>query len=69
MFVLPILALARHAGAGQGGVFTRAGLTTFCAFAGFALTDCMFDRQISFIAFFLVGGWLLRAAASEHEAA
>jgi len=36
---------------------------TSTAFAGFALTDAMFDRQITIIAFHLLTAWLLAAAA------
>jgi O-antigen ligase len=62
MFLLPALALWRDIRAGNDSVAARAALVGFIAFAGFALTDCMFDRQISLIGFFLINGWLLRAA-------
>ena len=42
---------------------TRAALVVTASFAGFALTDSMFDRQITIIAYFLLAAWFLRMAA------
>ena len=64
MFVAPIVALVRQVRAGRGSPATYAALVTAAAFAGFALTDDMFDRQITVIAFFLLNAWFLRAAWS-----
>jgi O-antigen ligase len=64
MFVAPVFALVRQIQAGRGSPAAYAALVTATAFAGFALTDDMFDRQISVIAFFFLNAWLLRAALS-----
>jgi O-antigen ligase len=62
MFVAPMVALLRQIAAGGGSPASYAALVTAAAFAGFALTDDMFDRQITTIAFFLLNAWFLRAA-------
>lgn len=69
MFVAPVLALARRIAAGDASPAACAALVTATAFAGFALTDDMFDRQITVIAFFLLNAWFLRAAWSARTAA
>lgn len=62
MFVAPVFALVRQIAAGRGSPAAFAALVTAAAFAGFALTDDIFDRQITVIAFFLLNAWFLRAA-------
>ena len=62
MFVAPAVALFRRIAGGDASPAACAALVTAAAFAGFALTDDMFDRQITVIAFFLLNAWLLRAA-------
>jgi O-antigen ligase len=64
MFVAPVVALVRQIRAGGASPAAYAALVTAAAFAGFALTDDMFDRQITVIAFFLLNAWFLRAAWS-----
>lgn len=64
MFVAPVFALVRQIAAGRGSPAAYCALVTATAFAGFALTDDMFDRQITVIAFFLLNAWFLRAAWS-----
>jgi O-antigen ligase len=63
MFIAPMVALMRQIRARGGTPAAYAALVTASAFAGFALTDDMFDRQITVIAFFLLNAWFLRAAA------
>jgi O-antigen ligase len=67
MFVAPVVALLRRIRAGGGTPAACAALVTSAAFAGFALTDDMFDRQITVIAFFLLNAWLLRAACKPER--
>jgi len=70
MFVAPAIAMLRQIRAGRGSPAAYAALVTSAAFAGFALTDDMFDRQITVIAFFFLNAWFLRAAwrpESGHE--
>jgi O-antigen ligase len=62
MFVAPVFALARRIVAGDDSAAACAALVTATAFAGFALTDNMFDRQVTVIAFYLLNAWFLRAA-------
>jgi len=62
MFVAPMIAMLRQIRAGRGSPAALAALVTSAAFAGFALTDDMFDRQITVIAFFFLNAWFLRAA-------
>ncbi len=62
MFVAPMVMLFRRIAGGDASPAACAALVTAAAFAGFALTDDMFDRQITVIAFFLLNAWLLRAA-------
>jgi O-antigen ligase len=62
MFVAPMVAMARQIAARGGSPAACAALVTSAAFAGFALTDDMFDRQITVIAFYLLNAWFLRAA-------
>jgi len=62
MFVASTVTLLRQIAAGRGSPEAYAALVTAAAFAGFALTDDMFDRQITTIAFFLLNAWFLRAA-------
>jgi hypothetical protein len=64
MFVAPVVALLRQIRRGQGSPAAYAALVTAAAFSGFALTDDMFDRQITVIAFFFLNAWFLRAALS-----
>src|SRR5690606_1731258 len=54
MFVAPMIALLRRIAGGDASPAACAALVTAAAFAGFALTDDMFDRQITVIAFFLL---------------
>jgi O-antigen ligase len=62
MFVAPAFAMVGRIGRHGGSPAALAALVTSAAFAGFALTDDMFDRQITVIAFFLLNAWFLRAA-------
>ncbi len=62
MFVAPMVAMARRIVVRGGSPAAYAALVTSAAFAGFALTDDMFDRQITVIAFYLLNAWFLRAA-------
>jgi hypothetical protein len=62
MFLAPVFVLVRQIARGGGSPAAYAALVTATAFAGFALTDDMFDRQITVIAFFLLNAWFLRAA-------
>ena len=62
MFVAPAVAMLRQIRAGRGSPAAYAALVTSASFAGFALTDDMFDRQITVIAFFFLNAWFLRAA-------
>ena len=62
MFVAPMVAMARQVAIRGGSPAACAALVTSAAFAGFALTDDMFDRQITVIAFYLLNAWFLRAA-------
>lgn len=62
MFMAPAVVQLRRIRAGQASPAAFASLVTATAFAGFALTDDMFDRQITIIAFFLLNAWFLRAA-------
>ena len=62
MFLAPVFALVRQIVVGGGSPAAYAALVTAAAFAGFALTDAMFDRQITVITFFLLNAWFLRAA-------
>ena len=62
MFVAPMVAMTRRIASGGGTPAACAALVTSAAFAGFALTDDMFDRQITVIAFYLLNAWFLRAA-------
>ncbi len=59
LFCLPVLALVRRIATGQDSAEARAALVISASFAGFALTDAMFDRQITIIAFFLLSSWFL----------
>lgn len=68
MFVAPVFALVRQIAADRGSPAAYAALVTATAFAGFALTDDMFDRQITIIAFFFLNAWFLRAAWSPEGA-
>lgn len=61
MFFAPVVALVRQIRA-RGSPAACAALVTSAAFAGFAMTDNMFDRQITVIAFFFLNAWFLRAA-------
>src|SRR5690606_10503622 len=54
MFVAPAAALFRRIARGDASPAACAALVTATAFAGFALTDDMFDRQITVIAFYLL---------------
>ena len=69
MFVAPAAALFRRVARGDASPAACAALVTATAFAGFALTDDMFDRQITVIAFYLLNAWLLRAAWEARPAA
>ena len=60
MFVLPILAALRRIRSGTHSPEVHAGLALSIAFAGFALTDCLFDRQITFVVFLMLTAWLMR---------
>jgi O-antigen ligase len=62
MFVAPMVAMVGRIARQGGSPAAFAALVTSAAFAGFALTDDMFDRQITVIAFFLLNSWFLRAA-------
>ena len=62
MFVAPMVATVARIARDGGSPAACAALVTSAAFAGFALTDDMFDRQITVIAFFLLNAWFLRAA-------
>jgi O-antigen ligase len=62
MFVAPMVAMVRQIAIRGGSPAACAALLTSAAFAGFALTDDMFDRQITVIAFYLLNAWFLRAA-------
>ena len=62
LFWLPVLALVRRIGRGEDSPEARAALVVIASFAGFALTDSMFDRQITIIAFFLLSSWFLSMA-------
>jgi O-antigen ligase len=62
MFAAPAVAQLKRIRAGQASPAAFAALVTAAAFAGFALTDDMFDRQITIVAFFLLNAWFLRAA-------
>ena len=62
MFVAPMVAMAWQVAIRGGSPAACAALVTSAAFAGFALTDDMFDRQITVIAFYLLNAWFLRAA-------
>jgi len=62
MFIAPVVALLRQIRRGQGSPAAYAALVSAAAFSGFALTDDMFDRQITVIAFFFLNAWFLRAA-------
>ena len=63
LFFGPPVALICRIARGRDSPAARAALVTSTAFAGFALTDAMFDRQITIIAFHLLTAWLLAAAA------
>jgi O-antigen ligase len=62
LFVAPVVAMVRRIAGGAETPAAYAALVTAAAFAGFALTDDMFDRQITVIAFFFLNAWFLRAA-------
>ena len=62
MFVAPPVAMVGRIARSGGSPAAFAALVTSASFAGFALTDDMFDRQITVIAFFLLNAWFLRAA-------
>ncbi|MET0508270.1 MAG: O-antigen ligase family protein [Burkholderiaceae bacterium] len=68
MFLLPPLVLlrrlTRHPDAGPAAY---AALAVGAAFAGFALTDNVFDRQLTVIAFYFLMNWLLAAAAVQRS--
>ena len=68
MFLLPPLVLlrrlTRHPDAGPAAY---AALAVGAAFAGFALTDNVFDRQLTVIAFYFLMSWLLAAAAVQRS--
>ena len=68
MFWLPVLALLLRIARGRDSPAARAALVVSAAFAGFALTDSMFDRQITVIAFFLLVTWFLRMAGTPETA-
>ncbi len=67
MFVVPIVVSIRRIVRGNRSAATHAGLVVSIAFAGFALTDCMFDRQITFVVFFMLTAWLMRIGREEAE--
>lgn len=69
MFIAPVVGLLRQIRAGRGSPAAYAALVIAAAFAGFALTDNMFDRQITVIAFFFLNAWFLRAAWSPGASA
>jgi len=68
MFLAPAYSLVRQIRVGAGSPAAYAALVSTTAFAGFALTDDMFDRQITVVAFFLLNAWLLRAALPSRAA-
>lgn len=64
MFVLPVLLLLRRLSRQpEDGPAAHAALAVAVAFAGFALTDNLFDRQLTVISFYFLMCWLLSAAA------
>ena len=64
LFWWPALSLFRRIARGRDSPEARSALVVTASFAGFALTDSMFDRQITIIAFFLLSAWFLRMAGS-----
>lgn len=68
MFLLPPIVLlrrlTRHPDAGPAAY---AALAVGAAFAGFALTDNVFDRQLTVTAFYFLMSWLLAAAAVQRS--
>ena len=64
LFWWPVLSQFRRLAGGLDSAEARAALVVTASFAGFALTDSMFDRQITIIAYFLLSAWLLRMAAA-----
>lgn len=64
LFWWPALTMFRRLARGEDSPEARAALLVTTSFAGFALTDSMFDRQITIICFFLLSAWFLRMAAA-----
>ncbi len=69
MFVMPIVVAARRIARGCQTPASHAGLALAIAFAAFALTDCLFDRQLTFVFFFLMTTWLMRVGGEDARAA
>ena len=68
MFLLPMLVLLRRLTRNpDAGPAAYAALAVAAAFAGFALTDNVFDRQLTVIAFYFLISWLLSAASVQRS--
>lgn len=63
-FMAPLAVGARRYLAGEGRPDAALALVMLCSsFAGYSLTDAMFERQISMLAYLLLAAWLLAASA------
>ena len=64
-FLAPLAVGARRFLAGEGRPDAALALVVLCSsFAGYSLTDAMFERQISMLAYLLLSAWLLAASAA-----